>query len=53
VVDRLNKDDIPPFEVVQNLVRERYIIIKNKEVIRNYINQLIDDYDIEIKRYTE
>lgn len=53
VVDRLNKDDIPPFEVVQNLVRERYIIIKNKEIVRNYINQLIDDYDIEIKRYTE
>lgn len=50
LIEKFNKGDIPPFEAVQEKVKERYKILKNKEFIRQYIDQLIADYDIEIKR---
>jgi len=48
--EKFNKGIIPPFEVIKEKVKERYQVIKNKEFIQNYIEELISDYDVEIKR---
>lgn len=53
LIEKLNKGDIPPFEAVKEKVKERYQVLKNKNYIREYIDNLIVDYDIEIKRYSE
>ncbi|MDH7604274.1 MAG: peptidyl-prolyl cis-trans isomerase [Melioribacter sp.] len=48
--EKFDKGIIPPFEVIKEKVKERYQVIKNKEFIQNYIEELISDYDVEIKR---
>jgi len=48
--EKFDKGIIPPFEVIKEKVKERYQVVKNKEFIQNYIEELISDYDVEIKR---
>ncbi len=50
LVEKFDKEIIPPFEVIKEKVKERYQVVKNKEFIQNYIEELISDYDVEIKR---
>ena len=45
LTEKINKGDIPPFEIVQDRVKERYIIVKRKEFIHDYIDKLIEDYE--------
>lgn len=51
LIEKIKKDEIPPFEVIKSRVKERYMVVKNKEFIQNYIKELVSDYDVEIKRY--
>lgn len=53
LLEKINKDDVPSFEAAKEAVKERYSAFKNKEFIRQYIDQLIADHNIEIKRYSE
>lgn len=53
LLEKINKDDIPSFEAAKEAVKERYEASRNKEFIREYIDQLIADHNIEIKRYSE
>lgn len=53
LLEKLNKGDIPQFETIVNQVKERYKIVKNRSLIKQYIDQLIEDHNIEIKRYNE
>ncbi len=50
MIEKIEKGNIPPFETVKEVVKSQYEILKNKEFIKNYIQELIDDYDVEIKR---
>jgi len=49
-LEKYNRNSIPSFEFIQNIVRERFITVKRKELIKNYIESLISDYKVEIKR---
>ncbi len=51
LLEKLYEGDIPKFETVLNEVKARYIIVKNKDFVKQYINKLIEDHNIEIKRY--
>lgn len=53
LVEKLNKGITPPLDAVKNEVIERLLVIKRKEFIRNYIDKLIADHNLEIKRYSE
>ncbi len=53
LLERLNKGAIPPFESVRNRVKEQYLVLKHKEFVRSFIDKLIEDHNIEIKRYSE
>ena len=47
------KDSLPPLEVVKTEAKNRLTILKKKEFVRNYINKLISDHNLEIERYSE
>jgi hypothetical protein len=53
LVGKIAAGEAPSFDLVEERVKEQYKIEKEKELIANYINTLIDDYEIEIKRYSE
>jgi hypothetical protein len=53
LIEKYYRGSTPAFEIVQDKVKDRIIVLKNKEVIRNYVNKLIDEHNIEIKRYNE
>lgn len=53
LIENYEKGSTPALEIVQDKVKDRLVILRNKEVIRSYIDKLIDDHKIEIKRYTE
>jgi PPIC-type PPIASE domain len=49
LLQRYDKGTIPPFEIVQGLVRDRFIALKKEQFITNYIKELYPKNDIEIK----
>lgn len=53
VIDKLYKDSIPPLEYVQNEIKERLLVIKRREFVKNYIDKLISNHNLEIVRYSE
>ncbi|MEW6701307.1 MAG: peptidyl-prolyl cis-trans isomerase [Bacteroidota bacterium] len=53
LVEKLNKGVTPQLDDVKNEVIERLLVIKRKEFIRNYIDKLVADHNLEIKRYSE
>ena len=53
LIDRLNRDIIPPLSVVREEVKARSSVIKKREIIKKYIDKLIADHNLEIKRYSE
>ena len=44
------KGDIPGFAFIKDRIKERYLMIKKKKSLRNYINKLYSKYDVEIKK---
>ncbi len=53
LLEKLNKGDTPKFETIVNQVKQRFKIVKNRNLIKQYIDQMIEDHNIEIKRYNE
>ena len=53
LTEKFNKDMIPSFDDAKEEVKERLTIIKRKDFLRLYIDKLITDHNLEIKRYSE
>ncbi len=53
VISELYKDTVPPLDDVKEEVSRRLIVEKRKEFVRNYIDKLITDHNLEIVRYSE
>jgi hypothetical protein len=53
LIEKFDKDSVPQLEIVNDEVRTRLLMIKKKELIRNYIDKLITDHNMEIVRYSE
>jgi hypothetical protein len=53
LLEKFGKDIIPPYEVVKDEVNTRVTLIKNKEKVKQYLDKLIADHNLEIKRYSE
>jgi hypothetical protein len=53
LAERLEKGAVPPFETIKEKLKNQYLVLKNKEFITDYINNLVDDNNVEIKRYKE
>ena len=51
--EKLSKNSIPPFESIRERLKEQYIILKQKEFIHDLIDKLVEDHNVEIKRYKE
>ena len=49
LLQRYDKGSIPPFEIVEGLVRDRFIALKKEQFITNYIKELYSKNDIEVK----
>lgn len=50
LVEKFNKDSIPPLEVIKQSVTERILAEKRRQLIKDYINDLYSNNEIEIKR---
>jgi hypothetical protein len=53
LLERLGKDLIPPLDMVKNEVKERLLVIKRSQFMKEYIDKLIADHNLEIERYSE
>lgn len=53
LLEKIGKNFFPPLEVVKEEVKTRLTIIKKKEILKKYIDKLIADHNLEIKRYSE
>ncbi|MBS3945840.1 MAG: hypothetical protein KGZ42_10105 [Melioribacter sp.] len=53
LIEKFDKGTLPSFDMITEIVKDRFMILKNKELVRRYLNKLIDDHNIDIKRYTE
>lgn len=51
--EKLSKNSIPPFESIKERLKGQYIILKQKEFIHDLIDKLVEDHNVEIKRYKE
>lgn len=49
LIDKYGKGLIPPYEIIEDQIKDRFLLLKNKEIIREYINKLIEDHDIDLK----
>jgi hypothetical protein len=53
LIEKFDKNLIPPLELARKEVVDRLTIIKKKEIVKQYIDKLIADHNLEIKRYSE
>jgi len=53
LIEKISKDYIPPLDMVKNEVKERLSVIKRNQFIKEYIDKLIADHNLEIERYSE
>ena len=53
LIEKLDRDSVPSFDVVKNEVYNRLVMIKNKEYVKQYIDKLISSHNLEIERYSE
>ncbi len=53
LIEKLGKDTIPPLSIVKVEVQTILTIILKKEKLKKYIDKLIADHNLEIKRYSE
>ncbi len=49
LLQKYEKGSIPPFDLVNKLVRDRYIALKKEQFITNYIKELYSKNDIEVR----
>lgn len=53
LLEKFGKDLIPSLDMVKTEVKERLSIIKRNQYIKEYIDKLIADHNLEIERYSE
>jgi hypothetical protein len=53
LIEKLGKDSIPSFDDAREEVKERVTMIRRKEFLRTYIDKLITEHNLDIKRYSE
>lgn len=49
---KFEKDSIPPYEIIEGLVRDRYMALKKEQFIKDYVKDLYSKNDIEVKQVT-
>jgi len=50
LIAKFSKGEIPYFDFLKKEVRERFLILKRKELLKNYIRDLYSKYNVEIYR---
>ena len=53
LIAKYDNNSIPPIELVKDKIKNRLIIIKQNEFLKNYINKLIAEHNTEVVRYSE
>ena len=53
LLERYGKDFVPPLDIVKSEAKERLLIVKRNQFVKEYINKLIADHNLEIERYSE
>lgn len=53
LMNKYSENTIPPFEAIKNLVKEKLTILKQKELIHNYLTELLSEHNLEIERFSE
>jgi hypothetical protein len=49
LLQRYDKGNIPPYEIIEELVSDRYIALKREQFIKKYVKELYSKNDIEVK----
>ncbi len=49
---KFDKDSIPPYEIIDGLVRDRYMALKKEQFMKDYVKDLYSKNDIEVKQVT-
>lgn len=49
LLQKYERGSIPPYEIIEGLVRDRYVALKKEQFIKNYVNELYSKNDIEVK----
>lgn len=49
LLEKYEKGSVPPYEIVSNLVNDRYIALKKDQFIANYIKELYSKNEIDVK----
>jgi hypothetical protein len=49
---KFDKDSIPPYEIIEGLIRDRYMALKKEQFIKDYVKDLYSKNDIEVKQVT-
>jgi parvulin-like peptidyl-prolyl isomerase len=53
LIEKFDKGTLPQYEMITDIVKDRFMLLKNKELVREFLNQLIEDNNVDIKRYRE
>lgn len=53
LVEKYNAESIAPFEIEKVNAKNRLIVLRQKEFIKEHIKKLVGDHNLEIERYTE
>ncbi|HKB86547.1 MAG TPA: peptidylprolyl isomerase [Ignavibacteriaceae bacterium] len=49
LLQKYNRGSIPPYEVIDELVHDRYVALKREQFIKKYVRDLYSKNDIEVK----
>jgi hypothetical protein len=49
---KFDKDSVPPYEIIEGLVRDRYMALKKEQFMKDYVKDLYSKNDIEVKQVT-
>ena len=47
-IEKISKDSLPQFKYVKNNVKKSFIMLKQRELIRNYLDSLLTQKNIKI-----
>lgn len=53
LIQKLDKDSYPKPEIIKEEIKERVQLNKNREYLKKYINNLIEDHNLVLERYSE
>ncbi|MDF1611045.1 peptidylprolyl isomerase [Stygiobacter electus] len=53
LIEKLSKNEIPQLDFVYKDVKEKLLLVKQKEFVHNYIKELISEHKLEIERFDE